>query len=315
MPTAETSCIVCGANNFIFEDRKDAKADGETVTIALCQNCGHVQIADVPDPETLRRFYSEEYRLSFRSARHPKPKHVLRAGRRATRRLARLEGWLHKGDRLLDIGSGGGEFVYLATRRGVRASGIDPASDYLSFAQDAYGIDVRDTEIAALEPDGSFDVVTMFHVLEHLPDPTATFRIAFDLLADGGRFVVEVPNLDATNTSPTNHFFKAHISYFTKTSLARLAAAGFEVEVMEADKVLFAVFTKRHDWRADLEPSAFDLPDVQAIASSKLAMQNRNFLRYLASGGPLNGLRKLVRVVEEPASAYGAAPKELLDRF
>ncbi|MEO0498299.1 MAG: class I SAM-dependent methyltransferase [Pseudomonadota bacterium] len=315
MPDAEAKCIVCGAHHFTFEDRKDAKADGQTVKIALCENCGHVQIANVPDPESLRRFYSEEYRLSFRSARHPKPKHVLRAGRRATQRLKRLRGFLREGDRLLDIGSGGGEFVYLATRRGIKASGIDPASDYLSFARDAYGIDVQDTEIAALEPDRSFDVVTMFHVLEHLPDPAATFRTAFDLLADEGKFVVEVPNLDATDTSPTNHFFKAHISYFTKTSLKRLAAAGFDVEVMEADKVLFAVFAKRNEWRDDLEPAAFDLPDGGAVAASKLAMKNRNFWRYIASGGPVNGLKKLARVVEEPASAYGAGPKELLDRF
>jgi len=86
-----------------------------------------------------------------------------------------------------------------------------------------------------LEPE-SFDIVTMWHSLEHVHDPLGVLRAAYDLLAPGGRLMVAVPNID----SAAFQWFGAawfaldlprHLTHFAPPTLrAMLEAAGFRVE-------------------------------------------------------------------------------------
>jgi SAM-dependent methyltransferase len=96
---------------------------------------------------------------------------------------------------LLDVGCGGGLFLGLMRARGFRVAGLD-------FSREAAAIAWRRQQVPAvcalLEHAPfraqSLAAVTMFHVLEHLYDPRAYIRSAHDLLAPGGRLVVQVPN-------------------------------------------------------------------------------------------------------------------------
>lgn len=94
----------------------------------------------------------------------------------------------------LDIGCGFGFFVEEMKGRGWKASGIDISAKAVGFAS-SRGLDVRPGSIE--EPgvaEGSLDAITMFYVLEHLPDPLASLKKVRSLLKPGGVLVIRVPH-------------------------------------------------------------------------------------------------------------------------
>ena len=127
--------------------------------------------------------------------------------------------------------SSSGEFVALMRHLGVNAMGIEPHAGYASYARDTLGLAVRHGPLQERLDDlsaDSLDLVTMFHVLEHLPEPVAALRRIAQRLKPDGLLYIEVPN--ATRPcSPHYMFFRAHVLYFTGPSLRQtLEAAGLE---------------------------------------------------------------------------------------
>src|SRR4051794_14216679 len=94
---------------------------------------------------------------------------------------------------LLDVGAGRGRFVAAARRAGWDASGIEPSARGVAAASSAYGVALERRTLA--EAAGAFDVVSLWHVLEHLDDPGAAIAQARALLAPGGMLLIGVPNL------------------------------------------------------------------------------------------------------------------------
>jgi SAM-dependent methyltransferase len=96
--------------------------------------------------------------------------------------------------RVLDVGCGFGGFVDLMRKRGWDAEGMDPSQAVVDAAI-RNGRHVRLGTLEAFPTDvGPYDAVTMFYVLEHLPDPMGALRKAFDLLVPGGTLVIRVPH-------------------------------------------------------------------------------------------------------------------------
>ena len=96
--------------------------------------------------------------------------------------------------RLLDVGSGYGAFVALMRERGWDAEGVDPSPAVVAAAS-SKGRPVRLGTLKEVHGDrGSYDAITMFYVLEHLPDPLAALRKASGLLAPGGTLLIRVPH-------------------------------------------------------------------------------------------------------------------------
>lgn len=302
-----TACLLCGGQDQGVYDLRDAK-DGAPLQIARCQACGLVQLAQVPDDEALSRYYASEYRQAYRGSATPKTRNVYKAGVMAQARFQPLVALLPEGARLLDIGAGGGEFVYLAQRARLRASGIDPNGEYVAYAVDHLGIDLTKAEVADLPEGNRYEVVTMFHVLEHLAHPREVFAQVAALLSEGGLFVVEVPNLGSPSQPPANTFFKAHITYFTAPVLQRLAAPLFETVLIEDGKALYAVFRKR------AAPVPVDSAgDAEAAAYSRQRMAARGWGEYLRHGGATAGFRKLAALLRTRRAIRGRSPRAVLE--
>lgn len=117
----------------------------------------------------------------------------------ARRRDARVRlSWLKSfvpGGRLLDVGAAGGAFVVEAAAAGYDAWGIEPTPAFATHARNTFGVDVRAAtlEDTPLERE-SLDVVTMWHVLEHVPEPVEQLRRVAAALRPGGVVAIEVPN-------------------------------------------------------------------------------------------------------------------------
>jgi SAM-dependent methyltransferase len=104
------------------------------------------------------------------------------------------------------------------------------------MARDRYGVEIVVGDAVSAPVDGPFDAITMWHVLEHLPEPLAALERAAELLAPGGRLVVSVPNNDSWQARLGGDDWlhldiPRHIYHFTPGSLSQLVErAGFRVE-------------------------------------------------------------------------------------
>jgi 2-polyprenyl-3-methyl-5-hydroxy-6-metoxy-1,4-benzoquinol methylase len=274
--SSDFECYLCAGR----EGRRVADTDAKTrepLRVMQCTGCGLVQQYPLPESRELHVYYSHHYRLDYKRVHKPRPKHVHRAGVAALDRVGFLAREGIRSGRLTDVGAGGGEFVFVASQCGFDASGVEPNLGYSAFARDAYDVEVSTAEVGSLEP-GSADVVTMFHVLEHIADPRAALRSIWSALAPGGHLFIEVPNILAADASPHNIYFKAHLFYFSAPTLAAVADACFErVAVQDHGNLLMLL--RRRD--APLEPR---LPEASEVARALRRLDEKGWTEYLMRG-------------------------------
>ncbi len=140
--------------------------------------------------------------------------------------------------KLLDVGCGRGEFLYKMQKKGWDIYGVEPYKEAVIKTQERIGKKrVWQGELPKIKfKNKKFDVITMWHVLEHLDYPSLYLRKIRSLLTKSGFFVLEVPNLDAVNLalfreSYSGLGFAEHVFYFSKKGLKKLLEDnGFKVE-------------------------------------------------------------------------------------
>jgi SAM-dependent methyltransferase len=164
-------------------------------------------------------------------------------------RLQRLSRRLPQASKILDVGSGSGEWLAVLKQAGHRVCGVEPDPFYGEFARQRYAVQVETKGILDLaRPENPFDVITLFHVLEHLPDPLAALQNFREWLTPGGLLIIEVPNTNSVHQNPAGRFHPAHVIGFTKESLQFAGAAGgweqLEISLDGYERNLLAVFRK-----------------------------------------------------------------------
>jgi 2-polyprenyl-3-methyl-5-hydroxy-6-metoxy-1,4-benzoquinol methylase len=144
---------------------------------------------------------------------------------------------------LLDVGCSTGAFVKLALGSGFGAEGIDLSESAISYGRDRLGLPLRCGDFTAQAlPANSYDVVTLWATLEHLPDPGAFVAEAHRVLRPSGVVAVTVPNhASATQRllGRRNRYVGVdHLNYFTSRSLAKLVEGhGFRTEKVYTRKL------------------------------------------------------------------------------
>jgi 2-polyprenyl-3-methyl-5-hydroxy-6-metoxy-1,4-benzoquinol methylase len=259
----------------------------------------------------LQAYYSHNYRKDYKSVYTPKSKHVYRAARAASQRLdffaAETAGTKSSGCvKLLDVGAGGGEVVYAAQKLGFDAIGLEPNQGYSEFARNQYGVRVETMHLDQLE-EQDFDVITMFHVLEHLPNPARAIEFVYRKVRPGGYLMIEVPNIEQADASPANIFFKAHIWYFSRATLTAFASPYFDPIKVDATGNLKILFHRK-----DI-PGQLALPDAHSVSHVFKRLSQKGWIEYLTVGGgwkrPFQRLSNLLK----ESSVKGMQPKAILD--
>lgn len=278
--------------------------DGSELTSVACLGCGLLRSDPIPSESDLRSFYESDYRMSYKGLCEPKPKHVARGGYLAVARFRALSCYIQQSRRVLDIGSGGGEWLYLLKRKGVAATGLDPDPGYAAFARRELCVHVLDGTVneAAFAPQ-SFDVVTLFHVLEHLHDPLLVLKRCLAWLTEGGHLIVEVPNLASPHQHPGKRFHRAHLFGFVPDTLALAArkAGGYLLEVRTGpySRNITAVIEKREG-----SPEV-ERPSREEVAKVLAAVRPRTTFRYYASPAAFyRFVLRMTQFVREQATAW-----------
>jgi SAM-dependent methyltransferase len=255
---AERSVLYSGLRDRVFRT-----APGNW-TLVRCRDCRSAYLDPRPTPETIELAYRSYYthgptsiaspvgRLrqglanDYRRARWGYVQGPVIPGGRMIPRVTRSRAALvdreirhlpaTPGGRLLDVGSGSGEFVAQMAALGWRAEGVEPDPAAVASAREA-GLPVTQGTLSDLDPAehaDAFDAVTLSHVIEHLHDPAEDLRRIRPLLRPGGLLWIATPNLEAlglrrfgrdwVNLDPPRH-----LVLFTRASLERLLRdTGFE---------------------------------------------------------------------------------------
>lgn len=139
------------------------------------------------------------------------------------------------GRRLLDVGAAGGSLLAVGQRRGYEPAGCEPSTWMVDFARQRYGLELVAGTIFDLDRAlGSVDLLTLFDVIEHTPDPKAVIRRAHELLAPGGVLAISYPDYGSLAArgmgSRWVFLLTVHLYYFVPATMRRLLQdCGFEV--------------------------------------------------------------------------------------
>lgn len=234
----EANCLLCGGRHWsplIEAPDVTGGTCGLWFAVVQCQDCGLCFTNPRPSPRCIGQFYPPVYR-PHRSCAKRRPV-APRAGitlvrRRRERQLLR---W-HGQGRLLDFGCGGGAFLELMHSHGWDVTGIDISEAAVQRVRLDLGLPalVGTLPHPDLEPE-SFDVITMWHSLEHVHSPREVLREVHHLLAPGGKLLVATPNIDSLPFRWFGrHWFgldlPRHLTHFTPWTLPlMLERTGFQV--------------------------------------------------------------------------------------
>lgn len=180
MPETLTSCILCESVNLRPID--------PIAQLCECGQCGYVFNNPRPSSDEIVEFYSQPKKYDTWLT------HEVARDDLWERRLRKVQAHAVPG-RLLDVGTGTGQFLVHALKVFSSVAGTEVSLEAIRVATDKYGLDVLQGEVQDIGlPDQSFDNITMFHVLEHVHDPRSALRACHRLLVRGGRLFIAVPN-------------------------------------------------------------------------------------------------------------------------
>lgn len=214
-----TTCPICGSVD--LKTRPETLRDSDTIGVLECLSCAHVFLDTF---EHINEAYFErgEFLLNkpFLKNMEERMRHYEHENVERVNRV----GSLAVNKRVLDFGCGAGPLMDKLRPIAGSIEGLEPTEPFRQLLMQK-GYIVHET-VDALQ--GPYDIILMFHVAEHLPDPVSTLRQLSDRLAPDGLIYLEVPNVnDALMTlynieaSQKFLFFRDHLQYFSRASLAR----------------------------------------------------------------------------------------------
>lgn len=216
------SCLLCGASQFTTVLRAGrnhpTRHTGPRFNVCRCEGCGLVFTNPRPSRNSIGLFY-EDYFDGYKET-------VSDVYARRAAEMLRIPGVPRTG-RILDVGCGTGTFLVEMGKLGWTGMGIEPEPVACEFARTECGLDVRLGELSAAVGADPFDMITLWHTLEHVHDPLECLRLCHDLLKPGGVLVVEVPNFGSLQARVFGRSWFAlmvpeHVWHFAPATLGRM---------------------------------------------------------------------------------------------
>ncbi len=161
-----------------------------------CSICGLIYLNPRPSLDEIERYYPEDY-IAYPKAIEDEPYWFRRLDRKygLHKRIKHVTRRINKPGNILDIGCATGIFLHGMQLQGWNTFGIEPSKYAADYARQRFGLSVvrgflEDTHF----PDNFFNLVSMWDVLEHVPEPLVTLTEVNRILAPGGWIVLSLPN-------------------------------------------------------------------------------------------------------------------------
>lgn len=211
---------------------KDHSVSGEEFKLIRNKIFGFLETRPQPSQGSLSKYYNTEDYISHTDTRRNLLEKVYHIVRRISlkRKLSLINSFSRESKNLLDIGCGTGDFLQIAQKNNWQVFGIEPNEQARNIANLKTNNLVFETnQLTSLEKH-SFDVITLWHVLEHLPKLDEQISILKGLLKENGTLVIAVPNYKSHDANYYQKFWAAydvprHLWHFSQPSIKKLFAA------------------------------------------------------------------------------------------
>jgi len=245
-----TFCPVCGSvDTGDFLSCKDYLATKEQFDICKCKTCSFAFTQDFPTEDKIARYYdapeyvshSDTHKGIINFLYHQVRKISLRSKARLVTKYSSI-----KKGKLLDIGSGTGYFLNKMKERKWIVTGIEKAEDARKFTKQKFDIDSQSSEYLYEIPCKTKDVVTMWHVLEHLEHLNSVLDHIQGILKDDGILVIALPNKASLDAAHYQEYWAAydvprHLWHFSPSDFEHLAKR-HQFELIETKPMYFDTF-------------------------------------------------------------------------
>jgi len=222
-------CPLCKQKeNKLFLNTSDFFFTKQDFTLAKCDQCGFIYTNPIPDPDSLATYYESEDYLSHKSDN----KGLLSAVYKSIRKINiktkfRLVQQYKELGNVLEIGTGTGELLYYFYKNGWNVTGVEPNDYARNFAISNFKLNIlNEDQISELQAK-SYDIVMLWHVLEHVYDLEGRMKQIKKLVKDNGYVVIAVPNIDSYDFKKYGKYWAGldvprHLYHFSEPTMRKL---------------------------------------------------------------------------------------------
>ena len=222
-------CPWCGSDNAqLHLELKDLFLTQEPFKILECKDCGLLYTSPRPNKEEIGKYYKSDEYYSHQENKEgfiPKVYEKVKSINLKNKYLIATEK-ATKG-KILDIGCGVGDFLHTMEQQGWECTGVEPSEDAKAIAKKRIKAQLLSSEEQEQLQEGSFDVITMWHVLEHVDALRWQVQQLYRLCKPGGRIVIALPNYKSYD----GQYYKAewaaydvprHLNHFNRETLVKI---------------------------------------------------------------------------------------------
>ena len=233
-----TTCPNCGSDNTkLYVSTKDYFLSGDKFDIYECSNCQVLFTHPIPDLEIL---YSKYYKSDNYLSHNKKTSDLFSKLYRAVQKIniaekanliERINGQGKK--KILEVGAGTGDFLSAMKKGGWESFGIEPSEQARQVARQHNNLELYPSLDRIKE--SNFSIITLWHVLEHIPDLRDTINKLRGQLSDNGYLIIAVPNYKSFDARHYKQYWAGydvprHLYHFNKRSLKSIMEPnGFEL--------------------------------------------------------------------------------------
>jgi 2-polyprenyl-3-methyl-5-hydroxy-6-metoxy-1,4-benzoquinol methylase len=259
MNTVHTNlCPVCSGKDFQpYLTCTDYLVTSESFSICKCPNCNFAFTQDFPSEEVIGKYYEADQYISHTDTNegiinklyHKARKIALKSKTKLIRKYSSVETGT-----LLDIGCGTGYFMRNVCNKKWIVTGIEKSAQVREYAHEKFGLNIQDSEYLFEIPDKTKNIITMWHVLEHIEKLNATMENLHRVLKDNGTVFIALPNKESVDA---RYYKKNWAAYDVPRHLWHFSPKDLET------------FAAKHNFRVEkIKPMYFD-PFYIAMLSEK----------------------------------------------
>lgn len=223
------SCPICGGEHFTNRIIcKDHTVSGESFAIVECDQCKLWITSPRPSQSEIGKYYESDAYISHSNKGNSPINIIYKLVRNYTmkKKTQLIQSYSSKG-KLLDYGCGTGDFLSACKSKGFEVVGIEPNEHARNQAANQTAATIFE-DIDSLEKKDKVDVITLWHVLEHVPDPKAILKRLKKQLNKGGHLIIAVPNRESYDASYYKEYWAAydvprHLFHFNQLNIKDLS--------------------------------------------------------------------------------------------
>lgn len=225
-------CPWCAAENTrLYLSLKDEFLSQEDFEIYECLDCGLLFTEPRPDKDKIGDYYKSEAYYSHQENKKgfiPKVYESVKAVNVKHKYQLATDG--KSIGKMLDIGCGVGDFLHMAEQHGWQCTGVEPSDDAKAIAKTRIQGNIIDSLSLEELPNETFDVITMWHVLEHVDDIRWQVAQLQRLIKSDGRIVIALPNYRSYDATFYKEKWAAydvprHLNHFNKETMVKMFSA------------------------------------------------------------------------------------------